>query len=127
MKATVETTLQILITTGLEDADRAALGLNTALVAQSGGVQTYVFFTLRGTYWACRTERKELPRADVFEIIHQLEALGAKLSCCSKCLDQHCYLPADEDATSLLKEGIRPAGLASLAQRAASGMPTLTF
>ena len=120
-------TLQVLITTGLEDADRAALGLNTALVAQSGGVQTHVFFTLRGTYWACRNHRKDLPRTDVLEIIDQLSALGSKLSCCTKCLDQHCMLPDASESSSLLKQNIRPAGLASIAQRAASGMPSLTF
>ncbi|QDV05445.1 DsrE/DsrF-like family protein [Planctomycetes bacterium Poly30] len=127
MKTAEGRTLQILITTGLEDADRTALGLNTALVAQSSGVETHVFFTLRGTFWACRTQRKELPRPDILDIIEQLGALGAKLSCCTKCLDQHCMLPEHAESSSLLRADIRPAGLASIVNRAASGMPSLTF
>lgn len=127
MKTVESPTLQILITAGLEDADRAALGLNTALVAQSGGVKSHVFFTLRGTHWACQSTTEDSSRGDILEIIGQLQALGAQLSCCTKCLDRHCEMPTEGDYDRLLADGIRPAGLASVAQRAASGVQSLTF
>ncbi len=127
MNPTTQAQLQVLITTGAEDGDRTALGLNTALVAQSSGVETHVFFTLTGTYWACREPCEGEPRPDVLELVDQLGALGAQLSCCTQCLDKHCIPSETSGQSGTLRPGIRPAGLASVVKRATTGMPSITF
>ena len=113
--------IQVLITSGREDVERAVLGLNTALVAASSGVDVVVFFSLLATRWTCLGD--DSPRVPA--LIELLLETGAQLECCAACLEEHCV--AGGDALPQLRHGIRPSGLAKVAQRAATGVQTLSF
>ena len=121
-----DTRLQVLITRGYEDPDLALLGLSTALVAASSNVDVTVFFTLRGTQWACRAQGDIASVERVRESIDNLRAAGARLECCSACLSKYCN-PAAQSSEDVLQAGMEPAGLVSLVQRATNGASTLTF
>ena len=118
--------LQVLVTHGAEDVPKVRLGLHTALIAASAGVEVTVFFTLRGTLWSCADGRGLSEAEEIGGLLSSLVESGAELQCCSACLEEHC-LEAARDPERGLRPDIRLAGLASVARRASSGANTLTF
>ena len=118
--------LLVLVTPGKEDPDRALLGLNTALVGASSGVDVTVFFTLRGTQWACAAQPATPITDEVMAVLGALEESGARLECCSACLDKHC-VEAARSPRSGLREGVELVGLASMVQQSMAADATLSF
>ncbi len=116
--------LQVVVAHGPKDAERALLALNAALVAASSGVEATVFFTLRGTHWACARAALGPATEEIDAAIQGLQEAGAHFECCSACLDRYCM---DTGSAGGLRPGIKIAGLATLVQRAAGGVPTLSF
>lgn len=115
--------LQVVLTAGVKDAQRTRLGLEAALAALAAGVDVSLFFTLDAADWACATRTGG--DADVYELIEQLQALGAKLVCCARCALALCGDAAAEWGG--LASGIEAAGLTQLMERVANGVPTVTF
>lgn len=126
MTATTKNPLQIVIATGTEDSERVILALETALTGASSGLEVSVFFTLRATQWACSNMTGISGGQRIDELVEMAQSAGATIEACSACLDKYC---ADQVRSGLegLKQGIRPAGLASLVRRASGGANTITF
>lgn len=123
-----------LLTTGHEDLPRAELAFETALAAQASGIKVGISLLLQASSWACVPRRLGSERA--YELLDQLIALGADVSCCSKCADQACTSDhggrhnADANAataTSVINQSMRIAGLTSIVEVAVRGIPTVTF
>lgn len=118
--------IQVIITCGPEDPEKAVLGLQTALTAASSGVETSVFFTLRATQWTCATVRDVVGADRIAELIDAVQTCGGEIESCSACLDKYCADSAQRGHENL-RQGVRPGGLASLVRRAARGANTITF
>ena len=124
---------QVILTTGQSDPERALLGLQAAVTAIASGVETSVFLTLDATIWACDPP---LPEADeVYQQIDALTAMGGTVTCCSACALEQCSVTEVDDEVVMTmsppsiatRHGIQLVGLATLMERVASGIPTVTF
>lgn len=121
--------VQVVITAGPREADKALLGLRAALAAAAGGLHTDVFLTLEATDWACR-DRFVDGAERAHEAIDQLQALGATVTVCSACATDRCSEDRDTatGATAVAtRSGIALLGLTTLMDRLADGVPTITF
>lgn len=115
--------LQVVLTAGVKDGQRTRLGLEAALAAVAAGLDVSLFFSLDAADWACAT--RTVGDADVYELIDQLQALGAKLVCCARCAAALCGDASGEWIG--LAAGIEAVGLTQLMERVANGVPTVTF
>ncbi|MEZ6015928.1 MAG: DsrE family protein [Planctomycetota bacterium] len=120
-----QATLQVIITSGPEDPDKALFGLQLALVSISSGTPTRVFLTLRASQWACARSLSGAGASEVYLALEGLVAAGAEVGACSACLHKHCSVDSEDSST--LRAGIRPAGLMSVVHKTMSGAKTLTF
>lgn len=131
--------VQVVLTTGPQAAARARLGLDAALAAVASGLEVAVFLTLEATAWACEPRRVD-DEAGVYDLIDQVRELGASVSCCSACATEQCGTDpgssrqggaAAQCGTTAVAvattPGIDLVGLATLMERVASGVPTVTF
>jgi sulfur relay (sulfurtransferase) complex TusBCD TusD component (DsrE family) len=121
--------VQVVITAGPREADKALLGLRAALAAAAGGLHTDVFLTLEATDWACR-DRFVDGAEPAHDAIDQLQALGATVTVCSACATDRCSENRDTatGATAVAtRSGIALLGLTTLMDRLADGVPTITF
>lgn len=121
--------LQLVLTSGPEDADRAKLALHTGLAGLATGLTVTVFFTLRATHWACSIRPEHPANAEIEGLLEKVRQLGGALECCSACAETHCETPLEPavGGSTKLRAGVRAAGLTSIVRRAASGAQTLTF
>ena len=117
--------MQVIVTHGNEDPGRVALALKTALTAVSSGVQVVVFHSLRATRWSCQDWDVGEDPHGIAALLTQLEEVGVRLECCSACLSKYCSAVVEENGE--LRNGFIRAGLMTLVQRTATGVPTLTF
>ncbi len=124
----VAPTLQIVITSGPEDAPRATLGFAAAAAACCSGAPVVLFLALNGARWAFQTEGNEAqapgfqPIAELFELI---QASGGRIEVCSNCLEGQCTRLGDQHCAPM-RPGVTASGLASVAIRM-SQIPTVTF
>ncbi len=118
--------LQVVVSCGPEDVARAEFALQTALAAACSGVEVTVFFTLRGSRWAC-AQPVEGEAAALSELIERLRGFGAQLECCSRCLEKVCGQELDVDQVGGVDPRFESVGLTPLAVRAAQGQPTMVF
>ncbi|MCA8970200.1 MAG: DsrE family protein [Planctomycetes bacterium] len=128
--------VQVILTTGPSDVARAVLGLHAALAAAASGVEVDVFLTLDATEWACEP-RDRIGGEEVYSLLDQLDGLGARITCCSACASEKCA-QSQHDVCDLQLEdvgetavvthsAVRLTGLATLMERVAGGVPTVTF
>jgi len=115
--------LQVILTTGLEDPERAAFGFGTALVAASAGVSVIVFLSIQSPVWACADLNSAEGVERVSHVLEQAVEAGVQIEACSTCFDKFCSGRARPE----LRDGIRIAGMLSVVQRSTEGVPTITF
>ncbi len=121
---------QVVLTAGPAQAARAVLGLQAALAAAASGISTSVFLTLDATAWAC--EPRSVPGGEaVYELLDQLTSFRVEITCCSACAVDLCgFGQRDSRAAGggiATHETVVLVGLATLMERVASGVPTITF
>ena len=120
-------TVQVVVTAGPREAQKAMLGLRAALAAAASGLVTDVFLTLEATDWACR-DRTIDGAAPIHDLLDQLQSLGAAVTVCSACAVDRCGEAEVEGAVAVAtRTGIELVGLTTLMARLAAGVPTITF
>jgi predicted peroxiredoxin len=119
--------VQIVVTAGPREAQKALLGLRAALAAAACGLVTDVFLTLEATDWACR-DRAIDGAGPIQDAIDQLQSLGAAVTVCSSCAADRCGKVEVEGAVAVAtRTGIELVGMTTLMARLAAGVPTITF
>lgn len=121
-------TLQIIITSGPEDAARAAFGFAAAAAACCSGESVVLFLALTGARWALQSEgnKPHMPGSQpIGQLLDVIRSSGGRIEVCSNCLQGQCALPGTEQA-ALMRPGVATGGLASVAMRM-SQIPTVTF
>lgn len=121
---------QVVLTAGPAHAARAVLGLQAALAAAASGISTSVFLTLDATAWAC--EPRSVPNGGaVYELLDQLTSFAVEVTCCSACAIDLCGVDHGDSRAAgrgiATHETVELVGLATLMERVASGVPTITF
>ncbi len=122
--------LQVVLTAGPAQRERATLGLQAALAAAASGIATSVFLTLDATAWAC--EPRAVPDgATVYELLDHLAGFGVEVTCCSACAMDLCGTRSAAGGGgrggAATHDGVSLTGLTGLMERVAAGVPTITF
>jgi predicted peroxiredoxin len=121
--------LQIIITSGPEDAARATLGFAAAAAASATGTEVLLFLAMQGAQWGLQSEGNQpgwpgfQPIAELLELI---QACGGKIEVCSNCLRGLCTVAGPGVPGPVLRPGLVYGGLTTVAERM-SHMPTVTF
>ena len=118
--------LQVMVSAGVDDLQRAELALQTALAAASCQVDVTVFLTQDGGAWGCKARHGEAA-AKVHDLVDTLLQLDVAIECCSVCAERLCGGTSLIDEWGGLREGVEAVGLVTFASRAATGTPTITF
>lgn len=120
--------LQIVVTSGPEDPDRARFALHAALAAAVSGLEVSVYLALRAAHWACAVHDDNDVHTELRDMIERVRGSGVAVECCSACLEKHCSTHAgDLFPASDVQDGVRPVGLVSLVRRASAGVQTITL
>ena len=121
--------LQILISSGPENPERAVLAFSVAAAALSAGTDVLVYLVMSGARWALKSQGNEacVPGfAPVSALIDVVQAAGGTIQVCSNCgAGNHCGSTKEQEACEL-RPGITTAGLVPIATRIGK-TPTLTF
>ena len=135
----VQVQLQVVATSGPDDLPRAALALETALASVASGLVVEVFLILEASKWACVPRRKTGAR--IYELLDQLAVMGARVTCCSACVTEHCdpkrchpiaasnglSSVASESATATVSQAMVQRGLTAFIEGVVRGIPTITI
>lgn len=120
--------LQIVVTSGPEDPDRARFALHAALAAAVSGLEVSVYLALRAAHWACTSHETNDVHAELRDLIERIRGSGVTVECCSACLERHCGTHAGALLSAFdVQGGVRPVGLVSLVRRASAGVQTITL
>ena len=121
--------LQVILTSGVADIERATLGLALALTNASSGDAVVVFLTMHGASWAAAVP-PDAPEVMGFQspsyYIGLLGEAGARIEACSSCVEHFCVSPRGPDGLRKLLDGVVYAGLSTAGARLAS-IPTVVF
>jgi predicted peroxiredoxin len=135
--------LQVVATSGPNDLPRAALALETALASVASGLVVEVFLVLEASKWACEPRRKTGAR--IYDLLDQLGAMGARITCCSACVTEHCdpkrwrQMPTRDPvpsvavtstgaaSTAVVNEAMVQRGLTAFVEGVVRGIPTITI
>lgn len=93
MNATPKFGLQVIITSGPRDIERATLGFAMAVASVSSGIEVVIFLTMEGTIWADELEDHTV-QVEGFERITDyvtlLQEAGPQLEACTSCVQTFC-------------------------------------
>jgi predicted peroxiredoxin len=121
--------LQVMISAGEHDPERAAMGFATAAAAAVSGSRVLVFLSMSGAVWALANKGTESsvegfkPIATFFDVLEQSDA---QFEGCSSCVEKVLAEQEGDSGREMLRPSVRLAGLAVAAIRATT-VPTLTF
>jgi predicted peroxiredoxin len=118
--------IQIIISSGPEEARHATLGFAAALAATACGMRVTLFLVMDGARWALPAEGDESAAPGfqpVAQMIETIVAAGGRVEVCSTCIEGTCSVPGTE---SMLRPGVIYGGLAAAAIRMGQ-IPTVTF
>lgn len=117
--------LQLIISSGPENAPQAVLGFASAVAAVASGTSVIVFLAMGAAHWADPSEGRN-PTVPGFqpvsEMLDFILAEGGRVEVCSSCLGNYC----DGTREKTLRTGISPGGLSTVVSRMTE-IPTVTF
>ena len=114
----VQRGIQIIITTGPEDAGRATIGFAAAVAACACGITVAVFLVLDGTRWALQSEGSSACTAGfepISKLVEGILAAGGRIEVCPVCLNGACGTAPFGEGPSMLRPGVTFGGLAGVA------------
>jgi predicted peroxiredoxin len=118
--------LQVIISSGQEQAEKAVLGFAFALAASSTGSRVVLFFTMNGAQWTDQSLGAE-EVVNGFETIDTywdlLTELDAVFEGCTSCVENYCHT---QNNKCTLRKNMVLAGLSTASIRALS-VPTVVF
>ena len=117
-----EKQLQIVLTTGVSDVERAAFAFNSALVSASSGLDITLFLAMEAPEWACEGSLEGESSREAASILDRAVEAGVSVEACSACFDRFCQ----GDRKPELRDGFRLAGLLTFVRRSLE-VPTVTF
>jgi predicted peroxiredoxin len=118
--------LQIIITSGSDDAQRAVLGFATAVSAAISNTKVYVFLAMHGASWANENTGNEVivpGFSSISEYIEILQENDVSIEVCSTCVDNMCMMSAGGNK---LRKGVKLAGIMTMTFRI-NECATVTF
>ena len=121
--------MQILISSGPENVERAVLGFSLAAAAVCAGTQVLLFLVMDGARWALKSEgnKVDVPGFQpISELIDAIQTGGGTIEVCSNCAQGTDCSVLQGQLRDQMRPGIVTGGLVKVATRIGM-IPTVAF